>query len=44
MKVLMVAPNISRKMGGEAVLPWHYIRELRKLGLDVHALTHARVR
>lgn len=44
MRVLIVAPNISRRMGGEAVLPFHYVRELRALGLDVHALTHARVR
>lgn len=44
MRVLIVAPNISARMGGEAVLPLHYIRELRKLGLDVKALTHARVR
>lgn len=44
MRVLIVAGNISRRMGGEAVLPFHYIRELRALGLDVHALTHARVR
>lgn len=44
MKVLIVAPNISERMGGEAVLPFHYLRELRALGVDAHALTHARVR
>ncbi len=44
MRVLIVAPNISIRMGGEAVLPYHYIRELKALGVDVHALTHARVR
>jgi len=44
MRVLIVAPNISARMGGEAVLPLNYIRELKKLGLDVKALTHARVR
>lgn len=44
MRVLIVAPNISARMGGEAVLPLNYIRELRNLGLDVKALTHARVR
>lgn len=32
------------RMGGEAVLPYHYVRELRELGVDFHALTHARVR
>jgi glycosyltransferase involved in cell wall biosynthesis len=44
MRVLIVAPNISIRMGGEAILPYHYIRELKALGVDVHALTHARVR
>ncbi|MEQ8937028.1 MAG: glycosyltransferase family 4 protein [Amphiplicatus sp.] len=44
MRVLIVAPNISARMGGEAVLPLNYIRELKKLGVDVKALTHARVR
>ncbi len=44
MRVLIVAPNISARMGGEAVLPLNYIRELKKLGADVKALTHARVR
>lgn len=44
MKILIVAANISRRMGGEAVLAWHYIRELAALGHEVHALTHARVR
>lgn len=31
-------------MGGEAILPFHYVRQLRARGHDVHALTHARVR
>ena len=44
MRVLLVAPNISMRMGGEAVIPYHCMRELRALGLDVKALTHARVR
>lgn len=44
MRVLIVAPNISTRMGGEAVLGYHYIREWQELGLDVTALTHARVR
>ncbi len=44
MRVLIVAGNISARMGGEAVLPLHYIRELTKLGVEVHALTHERVR
>lgn len=44
MRVLIVAPNMSHRMGGEAVLPLHYVRELRKAGVETHALTHARVR
>lgn len=44
MRILIVAGNMSARMGGEAVLPLHYIRELRALGCDVHALTHERVR
>lgn len=44
MRILIVAGNISARMGGEAVIPLHYIRELAALGCEVHALTHARVR
>lgn len=44
MRVLIVAGNISARMGGEAVIPLHYIRELTSLGCEVHALTHERVR
>jgi glycosyltransferase involved in cell wall biosynthesis len=43
MRVLIVADNMSTRMGGEAVLPTHYLRELRSLGVDAHALTHTRV-
>ncbi len=43
MRVLIVAGNISARMGGEAVIPLHYIRELTALGCEVHALTHERV-
>lgn len=44
MRILIVASNISARMGGEAVLPYHYIRELSAKGIEVHAITHARVR
>ena len=43
MRVLIVADNVSARMGGEAVIPLHYLREMRTLGVDAHALTHARV-
>ena len=32
MRVLLVAPNASARMGGEAILPLHWLRELRALG------------
>lgn len=44
MRVLIVANNISMRMGGEAVIPYHYVRELRALGVECHALSHSRVR
>ncbi|MEK7264625.1 MAG: glycosyltransferase family 4 protein [Pseudomonadota bacterium] len=44
MRVLIVANNISMRMGGEAVLPYHYVREMKEMGVDFHALAHARVR
>lgn len=44
MRVLIVANNISMRMGGEAVLPYHYVREMKELGVDFRALAHARVR
>lgn len=44
MKVLLVAPNASARMGGEAILPLHWLRELRALGADARLLTHARCR
>lgn len=44
MRALIVAPNISMRMGGEAVLPYHYIREMAARGVEIHAATHARVR
>ena len=44
MKVLLVAPNVSQKMGGEAIIPFHYARELSQSGHDVTILTHERVR
>jgi len=44
MKVLLVAPNVSMRMGGEAALPAHLLRELRRIGVEADVLTHARVR
>lgn len=44
MRALIVAPNISTRMGGEAVLPVHYIREMAERGVLLYAAAHARVR
>ncbi|WP_031548838.1 glycosyltransferase family 4 protein [Parvularcula oceani] len=44
MRVLLVAPNASARMGGEAVLPLHYLRELTAAGVEAELLTHARCR
>jgi glycosyltransferase involved in cell wall biosynthesis len=43
-RVLLVAENVSVRFGGEAFLPVHYFRLLRKRGIQTHLLTHARVR
>lgn len=41
-RVLIVAEHASAAFGGEAVLPLHYFRWLRKRGADVHLVVHAR--
>ena len=43
-RVLIVAESASARFGGEAALPLHYFRVLRRLGIDVWMLTHARTR
>ncbi len=42
MKILLVADNCSKKMGGEAILPYHYFRLLKKKGYDVKMIVHHR--
>jgi glycosyltransferase involved in cell wall biosynthesis len=42
-KVLIVAEHASAKFGGEAALPLHYFRVMRKMGVDVRLITHDRV-
>jgi glycosyltransferase involved in cell wall biosynthesis len=44
LRVLIVAQNASTKFGGEAILPWHYFRLLRKRGVDVRLVVHERTR
>ncbi|QXQ08105.1 glycosyltransferase family 4 protein [Sphingosinicellaceae bacterium] len=41
---LIVAENISRRMSGETVLPYHYLAGLRQLGTHARAICHARCR
>lgn len=42
-RILIVADNASELMGGEAILPLHYFRFLRRRGILVKLLTHERV-
>ena len=44
LRVLIVAESASASFGGEAALPLHYFRVLRKRGVAVWLLTHARNR
>lgn len=42
-KILIVADHASARFGGEAALPLHYFRVMRKMGIDVRMITHDRV-
>ena len=44
MKILIVAEHASARFGGEAALPLHYFRVLRRRGFEVRLITHARTR
>lgn len=43
LKIIIVADNASRKMGGEAILPYHYYRVMRSREIDVRLVVHERV-
>jgi glycosyltransferase involved in cell wall biosynthesis len=43
-RLLLVAPNISRRMGGEGLKALQIHLELRAMGYQVRQVTHARVR
>jgi glycosyltransferase involved in cell wall biosynthesis len=43
-KVVIVAANVSTRFGGEAILPWHYFRLLRKRGVQAWLVSHERTR
>ncbi len=42
--VILVAPNVSEQMGGEAIKALHIALELHKRGVRVRQVTHERVR
>jgi alpha-maltose-1-phosphate synthase len=44
MRIVIVCEHASAKFGGEAALPLHYFRVLRRLGHAVWLVTHARTR
>ena len=44
LRVLVVAEHASARFGGEAALPLHYFRVLRRRGLPVWLITHGRTR
>jgi glycosyltransferase involved in cell wall biosynthesis len=42
--VILVAPNVAERMGGEALKALQIYEELTRRGIDVHQVTHGRVR
>lgn len=44
LRVLLVAENISLRQSGETSVPFYYLEHFVRLGLDVQAICHARVR
>lgn len=44
LSVILVATNFSQQMGGEAIKALQIYQELDKKGIEVHQVTHARVR
>jgi glycosyltransferase involved in cell wall biosynthesis len=43
-RILIVAEHASKRLGGEAILPYHYFRILRARGLDAFLIVHERTR
>lgn len=43
-RVLIVAEHASSRLGGEAILPLHHFRMLRKRGVEAWLIVHARTR
>ncbi|MDR3622225.1 MAG: glycosyltransferase family 4 protein [Paludisphaera borealis] len=43
-RVLIVSEHASVRFGGEAILPWHYFRFLRRRGIEAWLVVHSRTR
>src|SRR3954449_10813303 len=43
-QLILVAPNVAERMGGEAIMALQIYEELVRRGIDVHQVTHGRVR
>ena len=44
LRVLIAAEHASARLGGEAILPFHYFRILRARGIDAYLIVHERTR
>ncbi len=44
LRVLIVAEHASKRLGGEAILPYHLFRVLRSRGIDAWLVVHERTR
>ncbi len=44
LRILIVSDTASSQFGGEAILPWHIFRILRKRGIEAWLLVHERTR
>src|SRR5437016_509698 len=44
LRVLIIAEHASARFGGEAILPLHYFRVLRKRGIETWLIVHGRTR
>ena len=44
LSVILVSPNVSEQMGGEAIKALQICLELKRQGVRVHQITHARVK
>src|SRR4051812_7093629 len=42
-RVILIAPNVSEQMGGEAIKALQIYQELDRQGVEVHQITHNRV-